>query len=579
MKRISKLACDSPDAINRLYMRYVQPNEVVFRKNYLENCCIWSTVEFESCTLDFVPVVDGEYLIIDKEIRKILGTFTPSPFEENKCGEETISSILIADEWDVRKVLPAILEKKWSYVYFVFNQEVNKFASFFKIKKFLSIFPANIKFFGTTEEMRQYFLEDHDAYLPKRIVALEPEKYQKIFEDIHDARIQSGVPSNNEFLSICIPTYNRGKLALKSIKTALTSDYDAEIEFIVCDNGSTEGAQEYKEIENMKDSRLRYYRSPQNRGYQNNILNCLQKAKGKFVLFISDEDSIIPENIGTALNWLSNHREGVGACIFSGSGTEEWAVHKEKVFEPGPDAVIRAYYMNYVTGCCFNLDSIKERDLFRSAKEIENNFYYRIYTHCALGVILALQFKVVDSNIVLWHFGEERAQSDDWGREGVIRKSETPESRSLQSVDAVKLVKGQLSEKDLLEIFSNRMNTYYDLLSLYYKLPEYSDDFKKMYSWINICTLHYKNYYQLIEELGVKDILPFVEKMNRTAFNWLVCKRRQKLCTPEENLLSSLQAQVAKYHFDKGTPFGQIDFEGIEKDLCGCVKEFLEKRS
>ena len=466
-------------------------------------------------------------------------------------------------------------QKRWVQIYFVLNQAAAKFASFFKLSDFIAALPPNIKIFETAEEMRQYFINNHDAYLPRKIVALEPKKYQKIFEDIHNERIRSGVPSDNVFLSICIPTYNRGALALKLIKAGLTSGYDAEIEFIVCDNGSTVEAQAYKEIENMKDSRLRYYRSPQNGGYAYNIVNCLQKAKGHFAVFFSDEDSVVTKNIGAALNWLSNHCGNVGACIFSGSGTGEWAVHKEKIFEPGSDAVIRAYYMNYVTGCCLSLDCIKALDLFRSTMRLRENYYYETYTHCALGALLALQFKIIDSDIVLWHFGEDRAQNDDWGREGIFRKSEAPEGRSLQSVDAVKLVKGCLSEKELLKIFSNRMIAYYELLSEFYKLPEYSYEFKRMYSWIDICTSHYENYLQLIKELEIKDVSAFVAEMNKIAFNWLVCKRRQRLCAPEEKFLFSLQAQVAKYYFDKGTPFGQIDFEGIEKALRGWVKEFL----
>lgn len=573
---VSPLEC--PDGVNKLYMKYIQLNEKRFRTNYLNNN-LCTTISYEDCALDFVPIIEHEYVAIDKEIGQSCGTFVIEPYKENSTLEKTISSVLIADEWDIRKIFPIIQQKKWIQIYVVFNQAATKFASFFKLNDFITTFPPNVKFFVTTEEMRQYFINNHDAYLPRRIVALELKKYQQIFEDIHSERIRSGVPSDNVFLSICIPTYNRGELALRLVKNGLISDYDAEIEFIVCDNGSTTGTRAYKEIENMKDSRLRYYRSPHNGGYAYNIVNCLQKAKGHFAVFFSDEDLVVTKNIETALNWLSNHLGDVGACIFSGSGTGEWAIRKEKIFEPGPDAVIGAYYMNYVTGCCLSLDCIKELDLFRSTMEIEGNIYYKTYTHCALGALLALQFKIANSDIVLWHFGEDRAQDDDWGRDGIFRKSEAPEGRSLQSVDAVKLVKGRLSEKELLEIFSNRLTTYYELLSWLYKLPECSYAFKEMYSWIDICTSHYENYFQLIQELELKDVSPFVTEMNKITFNWLVCKRRQRLCTPEENLLSSLQAQVAKYYFDKGTPFGQIDFDGIEKALRGWVKEFIGNRS
>lgn len=578
MEKFSVLVQDHPDGIDRLHKRYIQANEELFRKNYLESN-LYITVQYEDCMLDFVPITENEYVAISKESGQPCGTFVIKPYQEDQTLEKTIFSVLIADEWDIRKILPVIQQKKWMQIYLVLNQAAAKFASFFKLNDFTAMLPSNIKLFTTTEEMRRYFMSHHGAYLPREIIAPEPKQYQDLFRDIHDKRIRNGFTSDNVFLSICVPTYNRGELALKSTKTALISDFDAEIEVIVCDNGSTVKAREYREIETIRDSRLRYYRSLQNGGFSYNVLNCLQRANGKFALLISDEDSVVPENMETALNWLSNHLEDVGACIFGGNGTEEWVIHQEKVFEPGVDAVIRAFHMNYITGCCFNLERIKELDLFRRAIEVAENYYFKTYTHCALSTFLAIRFRIVDSNIVLWHFGEDRAQNDDWGLKNGIRKTITPEDRMIQSAEAVRLVKDFFSEQELLEIFFDRMNVCYDLLSLVYKIPEYSNVFKNTYSWTDICTLHYKTCRQLIQELDAKDAAPFVTKMNKTTFYWLVCKRRQRLCTPEENLLSSLQAQVAKYYFDKGTPFEKIDFAGIEEDLKGWVKDFLEKRS
>lgn len=563
---------------DKLYKYYIRPNEEEFRWQYLKNCQGWNGVEYQDCIFDFMSVADGEYLIVDKENKKICGTLNAKAFQWAQRVEKTISSILIADQWDIREMLSVIQQKKWSQVYIVLNQAARKFSSFLKLKEFMSMLPGDIRIFTTTEDMRWYFMSHHGAYLPRKVVAPEPKQYLEFFKTIHDKRIQNRFPSDNVFLSICLPTYNRGELALKSTKIALTSDFDAEIEFVVCDNGSTVGVQSYREIENIKDSRLRYYRSAQNGGYSYNILNCLQRAKGKFVLFISDEDSVVPEEMETALNWLSNHMEDAGACIFNGSETKGWvAVHKEKVFEPGMDAVLRAFNMNYITGCCFNMERVKEVNLFQYAVEVGDNYYFKVYTHCALSARLAVRYKIIDSDIVLWHFGEERARNDDWGGDGIIRTSELPESRTLQSADAVRLVKDSLAEQDLFEIFSNRMAVYYELLSLLYKLPGYSDEFKNKYSWIDVCVLHYETCRQLIQELDVKDRSPFITKMNKIAFNWLVCKRRQRLCTPEENLLSSMQAQVAKYYFDKGTPFGEIDFEGIEEELRDWMEEFLGK--
>lgn len=570
------------DNFDKLYEQYVQPNEEYFRENYAKNC-LCSKIKYEECVLDFVPVSEHEYLIMDNESRQLCGTFTTGDFRSEPT-ENTVTSILIADEWDIRKIMPVIFSKKWSSIYFVLNQSAAKFASFFKLENFLAVLSPNVKFFADTAEMRQYFLADYDAYLPRKIVGVQPEKYEEIFQEIHDTRISSGIPSQNVLLSICIPSYNRGNFALRAVRTALTSKFDAEIEIVVCDNGSTENIEGYQEIEATKDSRLRYYRSPKNGGYHYNIMNCLHKASGKFALFSSDEDTIIPENLGLALDWLSNHLTDVGVCIFSGSGNKEWEISREQTFEPGIKAIIRVCNMNYITGCCFNMDHIKTLDLFRLETELSSNYYYNIYTHCALGLFLGFQFKVINSSIPMWYYEEKRAQNYDTDGEinGIVRFT-LPENRSLQMLDIVMLVKDKVSEQELLELVESRLYSFYDMLSGLYKYPKFASTFLKMYSWVDICVLHYKNCLHLFKELEmegvIQDLPAFTAKVDKITFNWLVCKRRQRLCTPEENLLPALQAQVAKYYYDKGTPFEKIDFKGIEKELNSWVKDFLDRRN
>ncbi len=566
------------DNFDELYEQYVRPNEELFRENYLRSC-LCDKIKYEHCMLDFVPISNYEYLVMDKEVGQFRGTYTVG-CSQSEPTENTVSSILIADEWDIRKVIPIIFSKNWNYIYFVLNQSAAKFASFFKLKDFLTNLPSAVKFFLDTEEMRQYFLTDHDAYLPRKIVGAQSEKYEAIFKEIHDIRIKSGVPSNNVFLSICIPSYNRGKLALQAVSAVLTSQYDAEIEIVVCDNGSTADVEGYQEIEKNEDSRLRYYRFPKNGGFRYNIMNCLHKATGKFALFTSDEDIIIPENFEIALEWLSNHLSDTGACIFSSifNDTYKWSTLKKETFEPGVDAVIRAYHTNYITGTCLNLDRIKELNLFQKEETLLENYYNIIYTHCTLSVFLGLRFKIVNSDIVLWRYGEKCAQSHDWGETGKIVNFSLPENRSLLMFDAIKLIKNEVSEQELLEIVENRLNTHYVMLSNLYTLPKVGSSFLKMYSWVDICVLHYKKCLRFFKELEaegiIQDLSAFIAKLDKATFYWLVCKRQQRLCTPEENLLSSLQAQVAKYDYDKGTPFEEIDFEGIGKEVNSWVKEF-----
>ena len=99
------------------------------------------------------------------------------------------------------------------------------------------------------------------------------------------------------YLSICIPTYNRGMSVFKNIKKLLQLPY-GEIEIVISDNCSTDETQ--KIVKNITDSRVKYFRNFHNLGYDQNIIKCIQHSKGVFIFFLSDEDEIDLRNF----KWL-----------------------------------------------------------------------------------------------------------------------------------------------------------------------------------------------------------------------------------------------------------------------------------
>lgn len=564
---------------DEFYMTYVQPNAAAFKKNYCKNCSMLDAVGYDECTLDFIPITDEEFVMVDNQNRCFCGTFIARPYKEDSKIERSIFSILIADEWDIRKVMPVILEKRWSYVYFVLNQEAKEFASFFKLKEFLATLPPNVKFFATTEEMRQYFLSDHDAYLPRRIVASEPEKYETLFEEIHDARIQSGIPSNNVFLSICIPTYNRGELALKAVKNTLSMEFDAEIEVFVSDNGSTIEKEAYEEIANMQDSRIRYYRAKENGGIVFNVMNCLRRARGHFALFLSDEDPLVVENVGTALEWLIQ-RAPIAGCIFScPEGNICYHYSEEKVSDSGVDAVARALDSGYLSGTCLNLAYIKAQDLFAEIEKFKENEFFKLFPYSVMMALSALRFDFITTPVILWKPGE-KSKIFDWNRVNGVPVYMLPENMVRQQRDIIKTMAEYLSGDDLKTFFLDSCLVRLFEISVCYKY-EFADSFREMYRWIDIWTTHYRGCLQILQDMKGKlgDITSIIPEMDKYFLDWMICKRRQRLQTPEENLLPSLQAQVAKYYYDKGTAIEDIDFDQIEKDLEGWVQNFLENRT
>lgn len=94
---------------------------------------------------------------------------------------------------------------------------------------------------------------------------------------------------NEPLISIGLPTYNRAD-DLKACLANLTGLDYKNIEIIISDNHSTDATVDVCKEYVKKDRRLRYYRQTKNQGPEKNSQFVLEKAKGKYFFWASDDD-------------------------------------------------------------------------------------------------------------------------------------------------------------------------------------------------------------------------------------------------------------------------------------------------
>lgn len=94
---------------------------------------------------------------------------------------------------------------------------------------------------------------------------------------------------NKPLVSIGLPTYNRAK-DLRACLTNLTSLHYKNIEIIISDNHSTDTTTEVCKEYVKKDKRIRYFRQKTNSGVKENSHFVLEKARGKYFFWASDDD-------------------------------------------------------------------------------------------------------------------------------------------------------------------------------------------------------------------------------------------------------------------------------------------------
>jgi len=92
-------------------------------------------------------------------------------------------------------------------------------------------------------------------------------------------------------LTIAIPTYNGGRTISRCIASIVPELQDG-VELLVCDNASTDGTAEIVREIAGNHPQIRLISNETNVGFDRNVDQCMQRARGDFVWLIGDDDLI-----------------------------------------------------------------------------------------------------------------------------------------------------------------------------------------------------------------------------------------------------------------------------------------------
>jgi glycosyltransferase involved in cell wall biosynthesis len=116
--------------------------------------------------------------------------------------------------------------------------------------------------------------------------------------------------SNSPIYSICIPTFNRASV-LKNTLSSIVEFRSNDFEVIISDNASIDSTMNV--VSEFNDSRLKYFTNSENMGVVYNILKSIERASGKYVVLLSDEDKVDMSYISEILS----NQFSFGAYIIS----------------------------------------------------------------------------------------------------------------------------------------------------------------------------------------------------------------------------------------------------------------------
>jgi glycosyltransferase involved in cell wall biosynthesis len=114
-------------------------------------------------------------------------------------------------------------------------------------------------------------------------------------------------------LSICVPTFNRPILVQRAISsiTQSGSGAEGEVEVIVSDNSPDVSEQACRQALEAWGGRSLYVGNCHNVGITANFNECIARASGRYVLFVCDDDRLLPGAVPTILEALDGRDEPV----------------------------------------------------------------------------------------------------------------------------------------------------------------------------------------------------------------------------------------------------------------------------
>ena len=114
----------------------------------------------------------------------------------------------------------------------------------------------------------------------------------------------SAVPT----VSVVMPVFNRQDLVERAIDSILNQSY-TDFEFIIVDDGSTDETPAILKDYAQKDTRIKIFTNPTNKGIAYSRQRGLDLARGKYVAIMDSDDWSLPDRLAKSVSFMADHPE------------------------------------------------------------------------------------------------------------------------------------------------------------------------------------------------------------------------------------------------------------------------------
>ena len=183
---------------------------------------------------------------------------------------------------------------------------------------------------------------------------------------------------NELILSICITSYKRVRELLRCLESIKTI-YSQSVEIVVSEDHSEQRDLIRKQVNifsNSSDILTRFNSNEVNLGYDRNLQTLIGLAKGKYILFLSDDDSLIEGSLDRIIQLLLTNQLNVAFTPFIRENIVKRSYRDSFILDKGAKS-IRKYLLDAIlfSGLIFR----KELVVSYSAERFVNLNYFQVY--------------------------------------------------------------------------------------------------------------------------------------------------------------------------------------------------------
>ena len=132
-------------------------------------------------------------------------------------------------------------------------------------------------------------------------------------------------------ISVIMPTCNTELSILKEAVESILTQTVPDFEFIIIDDGSANGSDEY--LNSLRDERIRIIRNPQNIGITKSLNIGLKEASGKYIARMDADDISMPTRFEKQYAYMESHPD----VVMCGSWIEDFgqseSLHKTQTID------------------------------------------------------------------------------------------------------------------------------------------------------------------------------------------------------------------------------------------------------